>query len=151
MKTILKYTLIGLLVVAVASIPVVSIAYAQGDGPDTQNGLAELLGMTREELRGQLQDGKTLEELADAAGVDLDTYREEMRQTRQSNLETRIEEALANGEISQDQADWLMEGLEKGFLDGPFIGLGGRRPGSQPDLDGAGMPGIRGGKSARDQ
>ena len=69
-----------------------------------------------------------------------------MRQTRQTNLETKIEEAFANGEITQDQADWLLEGLEKGFLDGPFIGFGGRGSGSRPDMDGAGMPGMRGGK-----
>ena len=36
MKPILKFTLIGLLVVVVAGITVIGIAYAQGDGPDTR-------------------------------------------------------------------------------------------------------------------
>ena len=81
MKAILKYTLIGLLAVVVAGITVAGVAYAQGDGPEGREGLAELLGLTKEELRDQLQDGKTLEELAEAAGVDLEAYREEMRQT----------------------------------------------------------------------
>ncbi len=116
-----------------------------------ERGLAEILGLTREELRDQLQDGKTLEELAEAAGVDLEAYREEIRQTKQVDLETRIEEALDNGDITQDHADWLLEGLDKGFLDNPFIGFGGRGSSGRPDMDGAGMPGMRGGKPSSDQ
>ena len=151
MKAILKFTLIGLLAVVVAGITVAGVAYAQGDGPDRREGLTELLGLTREELRDQLQDGKTLEELAEAAGVDLETYREEMRQTKQVDLETKIEEALANEDITQDHANWLLEGLDKGFLDSPFVGLGGRGSGGRPDMDGAGMPDMRGGKPSSDQ
>ena len=45
MKPILKYTLIGLLVVAVAGSHSVGVAYAQGDVP-TVGRLAELLGLT---------------------------------------------------------------------------------------------------------
>ena len=151
MKAILKFTLIGLLAVVVAGITVAGVAYAQGDGPDGREGLVELLGLTREELRDQLQDGKTLEVLAEAAGVDLETYREEMRQTKQVDLKIKIEEALANGDITQDHADWLLEGLNKGFLDSPFVGLGGRGSGGRPDMDGAGMPDMRGGKPSSDQ
>jgi len=151
MKAILKFTLIGLLAVVVAGITVAGVAYAQGDGPDGREGLTELLGFTREELRDQLQDGKTLEELAEAAGVDLETYREEMRQTKQVDLETKIEEALTNEDITQDHANWLLEGLDKGFLDSPFVGLGGRGSGGRPDMDGAGMPDMRGGKPSSDQ
>ena len=46
--------------------------------------------------------------------------RKRCEQTRQDDMQTRIEEALANGEITQEHADWLLEGLEKGFLDGPL-------------------------------
>ncbi len=156
MKPFLKFTLIGLLAVVVAGVTVAGVAYAQGDGPDGREGLAELLGFTREELREQLQDGKTLEELAEAVGIDLTAYREELRQNNQVDLETKIEEALANGEISQEHADWLLEGLDKGFLDGPIFGLGGRESGergsgNRPDVDGAGMPGMREGKQSSDQ
>ena len=58
MKPILKYTLIGLLVFVIAGATVVGVAYAQGNGPDVREGLAELIGLTREELRDQLEDGK---------------------------------------------------------------------------------------------
>jgi len=150
MKPILKYTLIGLLVV-VAGISVAGVAYAQGDGPGMRDGLAELLGLTREELRGQFQDGKTLEEIAEAAGIDLETFREDMRQTHQEDLNTRIEEALANGDITQEHADWLLDGLDEGFLNGPFVGFGGCGSDGRPDKDGPRLPGMRGGKPRSDQ
>jgi len=161
MKPILKYTLIGLLVAAVAGISVVGVAYAQGDDPRGREAIAELLGLTVEELQEQLQDGKTIQELAEEAGVDLEAFREEMSANKQVDLQTRIEEALANGDIDQDQADWLMEGLEKGYLDGPFFGMRGRgakgsgeRPnfdGERPNFDGERPSGMRGGMSASEE
>lgn len=39
-------------------------------------------------------------------------------------MRARIEQALADGTITQEKADWLLEGLEKGFLDGPGFGFG---------------------------
>ena len=151
MKPILKYTLIGLVVVVVAGISVAGVAYAQGDDPRGRDSLAELLGLTPEELREQLQDGKNIQELAEEAGVDLGSFKEGMRAANQINMQTRIEEALANGDITQEHADWLLEGLSKGFLDGPFVGLGGRGSGGRPDLDGARMPGMRGEKPSTAQ
>ncbi len=151
MKPILKYTLIGLLVVVVAGISVAGVAYAQGNDPRGRDSLAELLGLTTEELREQLQDGKNIQELAEEAGVDLGSFKEGMRATNQVDMQTRIEEALANGDITQEHADWLLEGLEKGFLDGPFVGLGGRGSGERPDMDGARRPGMRGEKPSTDQ
>ena len=152
MKPILKYTLVGLLVAVVAGISVAGVAYAQGNDPRGRDSLAELLGLTTEELREQLQDGKTIQELAEEAGVDLDAFKDEMRATNQVNMQTRIEEALANGYITQEHADWLLEGLNKGYLDGgPFVGFGGRGSGGRPDMDGARMPGLRGGKPSSDQ
>ena len=151
MKPILKYTLIGLLIVVVAGISVAGVAYAQGDDPRGQDSLAELLGLTTEELREQLQDGKTIQELAEEAGVDLGLFNDEMRATNQADMKTRIEEALAKGDITQEHADWLLEGLDKGFLDGPFIGFSGRGSGGRPDMDGAGMPSMRGGKPSPNQ
>jgi hypothetical protein len=42
-------------------------------------------------------------------------------------MRERIQQALDAGTITQEHADWLLEGLEKGFLGGPDgFGLGGR-------------------------
>ena len=150
MKPITKTILIAALVVGVLGVSAIGIAYAQGDVPYPRGSLAELLGFDREELHDMLQDGTTIQELADEAGIDLEAFREEMMANRQEDMGTRIEEALAAGEISQDQVDWLLEGLEKGYLDGPFFKMGGRG-GGRPGFDGEGMRGMRGIKSSPDQ
>jgi len=154
MKPILKYTLLGLLVVFLAGVSAAGVAYAQGDDPRGRGVLSELLGLTSEELKAAIEDGKTIQELADEAGVDLEAYRGELQLARQGDLKTRIDEALANGEITQDQADWLLEGLEKGYLDGPIFrfGSGGESDfGGRPGLDRDGLPGTHGRKMNSDQ
>ena len=150
MKPILKTILIATLVIGAVGIGAIGIAYAQGDVPHPREALADLLGLDREGLRDQLQSGSTIQELADEAGVDLEEFRAQMEANRQEEMRTRIEEALADETISQDQADWLLEGLEKGYLSGPFFKAGGR-DGSRPGLDGDRFPGMRGGKSSPDQ
>jgi hypothetical protein len=50
-------------------------------------------------------------------------------------MRARIEAGVADGTISQEKATWLLEGLDKGFLDGPGFGFGGPhggRPGTPP-------------------
>ena len=43
-------------------------------------------------------------------------------------MRAQIEAGVADGTISQEKADWLLEGLDKGFLDGGHgFGLGGPR------------------------
>jgi uncharacterized membrane protein len=94
-----------------------------GRGVGGQAGLeaaADLLGMTADELSTQLWGGRTLADLADKAGVDLQTLRDAVEAANQAAMETAmrnaIEQALENGSITQEQADWLLEGLEKGFF-----------------------------------
>jgi uncharacterized membrane protein len=81
---------------------------------------AELLGMTTDELSTQLWGGRTLADLADEAGVDLQTLRDAVEAANQAAIETAmrdaIEQALEDGSITQEQADWLLQGLEQGFL-----------------------------------
>jgi transcription elongation GreA/GreB family factor len=101
MKPVLKYALIAVLVLGLAGIAAAGIAYAQGNGPHLKESLAELLGLTREELQEKLQNGETLEDLAEEAGVDLDAYYQENAQARIDDLTDRIQEALANGDITQ--------------------------------------------------
>ncbi len=150
MKPITKTILIAVLVFAAVGASAIGIAYAQGDVPHPRGALAELLGLDREELHDMLLSGSSIQELADEAGIDLEAFRQEMSANRQGDLQAKIEEALANGDISQDQADWLLEGLEKGYLDGPFFKAGGRG-GNRPSFDGEGFPGMKGGKPSPDQ
>ncbi|RLD02390.1 MAG: hypothetical protein DRI46_00105 [Chloroflexi bacterium] len=154
MKPIYKTILIGALVIGALGIGAIGIAYAQGDVPFPRETLANLLGLDREELHDQLQSGKTIQMLADDAGVDLEEFRTEMEANRQEEMRARIEEALADGKISQDQSDWLLEGLEKGYLFGPFFRPGGRdlmQDGRKSGANGERLSGLRGGNFIPDQ
>jgi hypothetical protein len=104
-----------------------------GRGPGGGRGLggvaldaaAKALNMTTDELTAALKSGKTLPELADEAGVDIEEVRAAIQAARETELRERISQAVADGTISQAKADWLLEGLDQGFLfDGSGFGLG---------------------------
>ncbi len=79
---------------------------------------AEALGMTTDELSTQLWGGRTLADLADKAGVDLQTVRDAVDAVHQAAQRDAIEQAVEDGYLSREQADWLLEGLEQGFFPG---------------------------------
>jgi hypothetical protein len=112
----------------------------RGMGQAELEAAAEVLGMTSDELSAALQEGKTLEELATAAGVDIQDVKDAISAVRETEMRARIEAGVADGTISQEKADWLLEGLDKGFLDGPGFGFGfgpGGHHGGQPPADGS--------------
>ncbi|WP_376789550.1 hypothetical protein [Thermoflexus sp.] len=76
---------------------------------------AKALGMTVDELTTQLWAGRTLADLADQKGVDLQSVRDAVLQACEQALRDAIEQAVQNGRISREMADWLLEGLNKGF------------------------------------
>ena len=144
--------LIGGMLAAVALVGVIgaSIAYAQegtptapfgipgdGHGPRGGRGLgdaelqaaANVLDMTTDELSSALKDGKKLQELADEAGVDFEDVQTAIRAAHEAEMRERIQQAVDDGTMTQEKADWLLEGLDRGFLDGPGFGFGfGRGP-----------------------
>jgi hypothetical protein len=77
---------------------------------------AEALSLTPEELFGELHGGKTLDEVAEAQGVDLETLQEALRAEREEAMRQAIEQAVENGDMTQEQADWLLEGLDEGYM-----------------------------------
>jgi hypothetical protein len=99
-------------------------------GWETFDLVAETLGLTPVEFFTELHDGKRVEEIAEEQGVEMEELIEVVQNARQEAMRARIEQAVENGNMSQEQADWLLEGLDKGY--GP-MGRGGR-------------PGGRGGK-----
>jgi hypothetical protein len=86
---------------------------------------AEALNMTTDELINALRSGKTLEQIAEEAGVDLQDVQDALQAERETALRDRIQQALDDGAITQEHADWLLEGLEKGFLGEGGFGFGG--------------------------
>ena len=82
--------------------------------------LAEQLGMTADELASELEAGKTIAELAEEKGVDLQAAQIEA-------MKERIQQAVEDGTMTQEQADWMLQGLEQGFMPGGCgFGFGGR-------------------------
>jgi hypothetical protein len=151
MKNKMSVLIAGLLV-ALVVIGVIGArnAYAQaplaaslhGGGPGGGRGglgleglqiAAEALNMTTDELITALRSGKTLEELATEAGVDIQDVQDAMQAARATEMRDRIQQALDDGTITQEHADWLLEGLDKGFLGGPDgFGFGGHGHGFGP-------------------
>jgi hypothetical protein len=107
--------------------------------------MAEALGLTPVELFTQLHDGNSLEEIAEAQGVDLESVKESMTASRTEAARERIQQAVEDEKISQEQADWMLEGIDKGFapMRGGFDrGLRGGMPGGM-------RGGMRGGRFNR--
>lgn len=79
------------------------------------------MGLSLDELRQELRDGATLDELAEAAGVDLEAVIAELRQEALA----AIDEAAASGDLSEEQANRLKERIEAFDL-GDGFPFGGR-------------------------
>ena len=133
---LLALVLVGIVGATTSYAQSASSTLAHGRGPGGGRGLgleelqitAEALNMTTDELITALRNGQTLEQLADEAGVDLQDVRDAIQAARATALRDRIQQALDDGTITQEHADWLLEGLDKGFIggqDGFGFGFGG--------------------------
>lgn len=108
--------------------------------------IAEELGTTPDELWAQLGEGATLEDIATAAGVDLDAILEQVHQEALAEIDQQVED----GNLTQEQADSIKERIEShnpgdGFMSG-LRGPRGFRGGPPEDFDGEGrlFGGMRG-------
>lgn len=81
--------------------------------------LAEMLGMTTEELATQFWGGRTLADLAEAAGVELADIREAVQAEQQAAMIEAIEQAVEDGTLDEAEAEWRIEGIENGYGRGP--------------------------------
>lgn len=125
-----KIGFVAIVLVGLLAVIGVGVALAQEEEPPTPiEAAAEALGLTEDELSLQLWGGRTLAELADQAGVDLQTVRDAVEDARLQNRQARLDQAVEEGKITQEQADWLLEGLESGFIGGGSGGMMGRRGG----------------------
>lgn len=101
--------------------------------------VAEKLGLTPAELFEQLHSGKTLTEIAEAQGVDLEAIQDELNATRVQAMKDKIAQAVTDGDMTQEEADWWTLGIEKGWVDGGRGGLGLKGPGGRHGMGGRGM------------
>jgi hypothetical protein len=115
-------------------------------GPEGLEVAAEALGMTTDELSAELKAGSTLEDIATEKGVDIEVVRAAIQAAHKAQMLKSINQAVADEKMTQDKADWLLIGLEKGYLDGPGFGFGpgmgpgGPRPPRGPAEEGIQVP-----------
>jgi transposase-like protein len=93
--------------------------------------LAKALGITDAQLKEQLRDGKSIAEIAKAAGKSL----ADVRAALKADAKERLDKAVKDGDLTQAQADKMLEHLEE-HLDH----LGEKRPMFRRDHRG-GRPG----------
>lgn len=109
--------------------------------------LAELTGQEPADLYAELQEGKTLLEVAQAHGVSADQLVKAALASRAEVLQQRVED----GYLTQEQADWMLEHMEEEMLEhleaGVSPGFGCGRFGGQsvPNAQPGAWGGWRGG------
>ena len=99
---------------------------------------AEALGMTPEELFDEMRAGKNLTEIAEEQGIAVEDVYDAMNDARAEAIPEIIEQAVEDGSLTQQQADWMLEGLEQGFFPRRPGGRGfgrGWRGGYYPDSE----------------
>ncbi len=79
---------------------------------------AKALKMTSTDLSAQLWGGQTLSGLADKAGVKLTDVQSTVQAACQQAQIDAINQAVKDGKITQANADWLIEGITKGYIGG---------------------------------
>jgi hypothetical protein len=92
---------------------------------------AEALGMTADELLAELKGGKSIADVANERGVDPQTIADSILASMKDNLA----QAVADGKITQEQADQMLSRMEERALDLdcniPFGGIRSGRMGGR--------------------
>lgn len=145
MKKPLVFGLLGLLVAAAIALGASVTVFAQDETPTPEltnpgrpggfmhrgprmdstalEAAANALGMTADELSTQLWGGKTLADVAEEQGVELAEVQAAVQAAQAQATRDAIQQAVDEGSMTQEKADWLLEGLDKGFWSG--FGRGG--------------------------
>ena len=80
--------------------------------------------------------------------MDLQVVQDAIQAAQREEIRARIAQGVTDGTITQEKADWLLEGLEKGFLNGPGFGFGfgphGLGPGESPSTQPTQTPSSNG-------
>ncbi len=78
-------------------------------GPDVLNAVAQKLNLSADQLKAQLQSGKTLEAIAKAQGVS----KADLLTTLTTAINSAIDKAVSAGDLTQSQGDTIKQALQK--------------------------------------
>ena len=80
---------------------------------------AEALGLTPQEFFAESHDGgKSLTEIAEEQSVDIEAVYDAMQAAQADAMRESIQQRVEDGSLSQEQANWLLKGLDQGFFPG---------------------------------
>jgi hypothetical protein len=115
-----------------------------GGGSWTQfDAAAKALNLTPTQLFEALHGGKSMSDIATSQGVELQKVQDAVNAVRTQAMKDNIAQAVKDGRMTQAQADWLLEGISKGYSDGGMgfgPGMGGGKPGRGHGMPPAGAP-----------
>lgn len=94
------------------------------DRTEHKAAVAEILGLTVEELEAAHEAGQRLDEIVEAQGLTMEEFHAEMQAIRIA----QINQAVADGELTQEEADAMIERIES-CEGGPGRGPGRGGPG----------------------
>lgn len=107
-----------------------------------QTGLEEFLGMTREQVQERVRNGASFEDLLAEKGKTLEDWAAFSFQAHSE----RLNEAVANGQLTQEQADAMIQRMQERYENGWLEPIGPFGPFGVPGEGGGkfGMPGMHG-------
>jgi uncharacterized SAM-binding protein YcdF (DUF218 family) len=73
------------------------------------DGIANILGITSEQLKAELESGKDMKDILTEHGLTMEQFREKMQEQRKAEIERDV----AEGKITREQADKMLQ--NKGF------------------------------------
>lgn len=103
--------------------------------------VAEALGLAPSGLFTELHEGKSVAEIAEEEGIELEEIRDAIQRARVEARKEAIEQAVEDGRLSEEQGEWMLEGLEEGYVPGGRGFAPGRNCGP-----GGGLAPSRGGR-----
>jgi polyhydroxyalkanoate synthesis regulator phasin len=107
----------------------------RGQGRDSLISVAaEALGLSVEDLVAELRDGKSIADLASAKGVNV----QDIADAHLEQVKENLDQAVADGKLTQERAEWMLEQAGEQVLDQLNNTWEGRFPGRFP---GGGRPG----------
>lgn len=102
--------------------------------------MADAFGLTEDELEARHADGETMWDLAEEQGLTAEEFQAKMTEARSE----AIDQALADGVLSEEQAEWMLDHMAQ--MPGAGFGPGGCHgsgvPGSGPAGWGRGGRGM---------
>ncbi|MHB8986148.1 MAG: DUF2680 domain-containing protein, partial [Eubacteriales bacterium] len=92
------------------------------------DGAAGVLGLTADQLKQELQSGKTMQQIVEGHGLTMDQFKQQMLDAQKQDLAKKV----SDGKLTQEQADKIISrmGNDKGWAG--FFGGKGMRDGGRP-------------------